>query len=667
VRMRNYARAALLLLAVVPAAAQEPVVQVPSNITVEGMPPIPESIPKALAPYASARSTVALAWHPTKRQIVVANDSGAVVQAYSVDGPGAPRTQLTSFTDAGRVDSAVFDPASGASFIVRKDAGSSVSNLYRVDAASGQTTVLTDGKSRNFTPVWSRTTGLVAFTSTKRNGADRDVYLMDPKDPSSVRLLCENQGTWFLAAWSPDDSELLAWQSLSNQESYIWRINARTGEKTPITSRTTNAEVWTPWQTVPQYAPDGKSIYAGSNRESEFYRMWKVEVATGAGKPLTADGDQIEAFALSPNGATLAVVFDRDGASVLELLDARSGKVKSRPLLPTGQLALGSGLRWRPDGSELAISMWSKRSFGDVYTVNTKTASVARWTASESAGFDFDTLPDPEIIRWKSFDGTTVTGVMNRPPAKFKGRRPVIINIHGGPNSKERPRFQGRSAYFLNELGIAIVYPNVRGSAGFNRTFSAMDNRERREGAVKDIGALLDWIAKQPNLDKSRVMVTGVSYGGYMTYAVAAAYSDRIRCAYAAAGISNFVTYLEKTEPSRIADRRVEYGDERDPKMREFLTRISPVTSAANIRVPLLIAHGRKDSFVPVDQALDISRIVKANKVPVWTMIFEDEGHEGWGRATGDFHFNAWVHFAQQFLLNADVKARGTTAAGSRR
>jgi dipeptidyl aminopeptidase/acylaminoacyl peptidase len=291
-----------------------------------------------------------------------------------------------------------------------------------------------------------------------------------------------------------------------------------------------------------------------------------------------------------------------------------------------------------------------------VYSANVRTGAVDRWTRSEIGPFNPNSLPDPEIVQWKSFDGLTISGVLYRPPPRFTGPRPVMLSIHGGPsgpNARERPRYQGRSTYFLNELGIAILYPNVRGSYGFGKAFSKMDDGMKREDAVKDIGALLDWIATQPALDKNRVMVTGVSYGGYMTYAVAEAYSDRLRCALAASAISNFISYFEKTDPTRTEDRLAEYGDERVPEMRTFLTRISPATQASKLRIPLMIVHGQADTRVPVGQAEEMARTVRAAGVPVWLTVYGDEGHVLWAKsANNDFFFYTWIHFVQQYLLN---------------
>jgi dipeptidyl aminopeptidase/acylaminoacyl peptidase len=294
--------------------------------------------------------------------------------------------------------------------------------------------------------------------------------------------------------------------------------------------------------------------------------------------------------------------------------------------------------------------------FGDVYSVTARTGAVDRWTESEVGTFDPGSLPDAEIIQWKSFDGLTLSGVLYRPPARFTGPRPVLLSIHGGPagpTARERPRYQGRSAYFLNELGIAILYPNVRGSYGYGKAFSKLDDGVKREDTIKDIGALLDWIAQQPALDKSRVMVTGVSYGGFMTYAVAEAYGDRLRCAFAGSGISDFISYFKNTDTARVEDRRAEYGDERIPEIRDFLTRLSPVTQASKLRIPLLIAHGQRDSRVPVDQAEAMAASARRNGVPVWLTVYADEGHQlPTTRANNDFLFYTWIQFMRAYLLN---------------
>jgi dipeptidyl aminopeptidase/acylaminoacyl peptidase len=254
-------------------------------------------------------------------------------------------------------------------------------------------------------------------------------------------------------------------------------------------------------------------------------------------------------------------------------------------------------------------------------------------------------------VKWKSFDGREISGFYYRPAARFTGKRPVIINIHGGPEGQARPSFLGRTNYYLNELGVAVIYPNVRGSLGYGKSFVKLDNGMRREDSVKDIGALLDWVTTQPELDASRVLVTGGSYGGYMTLASATHYNDRICCSVDVVGISNFNTFLKNTESYRRDLRRVEYGDEREPAMRDFFERIAPINNAAKITKPLFVIQGANDPRVPRTEAEQMVATVKRNGSPVWYMMAKDEGHGFRKKINADYQFYATVMFVQRHLL----------------
>jgi dipeptidyl aminopeptidase/acylaminoacyl peptidase len=239
-----------------------------------------------------------------------------------------------------------------------------------------------------------------------------------------------------------------------------------------------------------------------------------------------------------------------------------------------------------------------------------------------------------------------------RPPARFTGPRPVIINVHGGPDERERPRALGRSNYFRNEMGIAVIYPNIRGSSGFGRSFEQLDNGLLRENAIKDIGALLDWIAADPSLDEKRVMIVGASYGGYVALASAIQYGDRIRCLQAAFAISDFPSYLDSTDLSRQTNRNAEYGDPTDPKIQQFLLRISPLANAAKLRVPLYLVHGGKDTRIPPAQAEKLADAVKRNGTPVWYVVYRDAGHLALTASNNDFNQYSWTMFVQKYLVD---------------
>ena len=626
-------------------AVQERILPVPPNVTIDGVPPIPMSVLDGLSPYAQFRRARLVSWHPAERRMLIATRFGDAPQLHEVRFPGGARRQLTFYRD-GVTDRplAAFD-ASGRSFVFQKDiaSGGEANQLFRYDFATGAISMLTDGRSRNEVPVVGRKSGAIAYSTTRRNGKDRDLYVLKHDSPEG-RVLLQGEGVWFPLDWSPDESRLLAIEAISNAQTFLWMIDAGTGAKTALSERSGPAVRWA----SAVVAPDGRTVYGLANIGGEGNRLWRRDSASGQWTALTPAAESLETFALSPDGRSFALVVDRGERSELRLADA-SGRVRVTPSLPPGVI---TDLSWHPGGQEIGFSLAGARTFHDVYSVNATTGKVEQWTWSEIGGANPESLPDAEIVRWKSFDGLVISGVLYRPPARFTGPRPVIINVHGGPDERERSRPLGRSNYFRNEMGIAVLYPNVRGSAGFGRTFEQLDNGPLRENAVKDIGALLDWIATQPSLDKNRVMIAGPSYGGYVALAAATLYGDRLRAVNPAFGITDFPSFLESTDMSRQANRNAEYGDPADPATREFLTKISPLTNAAKLKIPVYIVAGAKDTRVPVSQAERMVTALKANGTPVWYVLFQDAGHLQINNTNNDFSLCTWVMFVQKYLVN---------------
>lgn len=616
------------------------------NLVVEGVPAIPASLAQTVDRYTQFRSASLLSWHPQRREILISTRFGDVPQVHRVRVPMGARQQMTFFPEP--IYGASFQPTQGQYFVFSKDiGGNEFSQNYRYDLASGDITLLTDGKSRNSGGVWSNKGDRIIYTSTRRNRTATDFYVIDPTNPKSDRLLSEVEtGGWGGLDWSPDDQQLLAIEFLSVNESYLWLIDTQSGEKKLITPKGGKEKISYQGGV---FSKDGKGLYVVTNRESEFQRLAYIDLATFQHTYLTSRIPwDVEEFDLSKDGKLLAFVTNEDGTSVLHLLETATNQEKSLPKLPLGQV---TGISWNRNNEDLGFTLVSARSTADIYSLNVKTNQIDRWTESETGGLNTENFSEPELVRWKSFDGRTISGFLYRPPAKFTGKRPVIINIHGGPEAQFRPSFLGRLNYYLNELGVAIIFPNVRGSTGYGKTFVNLDNGFKREDSVKDIGALLDWIATQPMLDKDRILVTGGSYGGYMSLAVATNYSDRIRAAISIVGISNFVSFLERTESYRRDLRRVEYGDERDPKMREFLLRISPLNNAEKIKKPLFVIHGQNDPRVPLNEAEQIVKTVRANNVPVWYLMAKDEGHGFSKKRNVDFQFYATIMFIRETLL----------------
>jgi dipeptidyl aminopeptidase/acylaminoacyl peptidase len=617
------------------------------NLAVDGIPPIPASIVAGVGRYTEFRSASLSCWHPSKVQMIINTRFADVPQLHEVKFPGGARIQLTFFKD--RVGGATYPPKRDDYFVFSKDVGGGEwYQLYRYDVASGEITLITDGKSRNALGAWNNAGDKMVYCSTKRNGKDYDFYIIDPMNPSSERMLAQldHGEAWNLLDWSPDDSKILAVDAPSINEAYLWLFDAATGEKTLLTPQ--NGDQLVSYGSG-AFSKDGKGIYVTTDKDAEFSRLAYFDLAT---KKYTYLSDKINwdvnEFAISNDGKHLVFITNEDGISVVHMLNTATNAEEPFPKLPIGVI---SGIQWHSDNAHIGFNINSARSTTDVYSVDIASGNVERWTTSETGGLNISNFSEPELIRWKTFDGKTISGFLYKPPAKFAGKHPVVINIHGGPEGQATPGFLGRNNYYINELGVAMIYPNVRGSTGYGKTFSKLDNGLHREDTYKDIDALLDWIKNQPDLDGDRIMVTGGSYGGHMTFAIATYYSDKIRCAVSVVGISNFITFLEHTEAYRRDLRRAEYGDERDPKIREFFQRTAPSNNADKIKKPMFIIQGKNDPRVPVSEAEQMVATLKKNGTPVWSLIANDEGHGFAKKKNQDYQFYSTVLFMKEYLL----------------
>ena len=626
--------------------AQNDVVSPADNLVADGIPRIPAAMAEEINRYTEFRSAGFNNWHPVKREMLINTRFAETSQIHVVKFPGGARTQLTFFKDS--VEGASYQPTRGDYIIFSKGSGGNENyQKYRYDFATGAITLLTDGKSRNTGGVWSHSGDRYVYESTRRNGEDVDLWVVNPLDPKSDRMLAQLKGGgWGVGEFSPDDKQLLVGEYISANESYLWLMDSVTGNKTLITPKGAAERVV---YGAAQFSKDGKGIYAITDRDSEFQRLAYIDLASKKHTYLTPSINwDVEFFALSWDGKTIGFITNEDGLSALHLFDTARGKELPAPKLPAGVIG---ALEWHQNNRDLAFGLESARAPYDTYSLDVKTGKIERWTESETGGINTQNFSLPEVVRWKTFDGKMISGLYYKPPAKFSGKRPVLINIHGGPEGQSRPWFQAEGNYFINELGIAVIQPNVRGSTGYGKTFVKLDDGFLREASYKDIASLLDWIKTRPELDTDRIMVNGGSYGGHMTLAVATFYADRIRCALDAFGPSNLVTLLENTSAYRRDLRRVEYGDERDPKMREFLNRIAPMNNANKIVKPLFVIAGGNDPRVPLSESEQIVRKVRQNGTPVWYLMARDEGHGFAKKPNRDFQLYAAVMFMKEYLL----------------
>jgi dipeptidyl aminopeptidase/acylaminoacyl peptidase len=626
-------------------AAQNTEVVANENLIVEGVPKIPASLAETVERYTNFRGASLESWDPAKREMLISTRFADTSQVHLVKMPGGARTQLTFYPDS--VFGAQFSPVSDNAFVFSKDiGGNEFFQIYRFDRDSGDVTLLTDGKSRNVASAWSDDGRRLAYGSTRRDGNDVDLYVVEPANAKSDHLIAELKGGgWEPLDWSPDNNKVLVREEISAQEAYLWIVDANSGDKTLITPK---SEVKIAYSGA-EFSKDGKGLYVTTDKDSEFQRLAYVDLASKQHRYLTNHISwDVDGFDLSYDGKTIAFVVNEDGFGVLHLLDTNTGKEKPVSNLPKG---IVYGVRWHKNNRDLGVNITSARSTSDVYSLDVQTGKVDRWTYSETGGLNTANFSEPQLIHWKSWDDRQISGFLYSPPAKFSGRRPVIIDIHGGPEGQSRPDFMERDNYFLNELGVALIFPNVRGSTGYGKTFLSLDNGLLREGSYKDINSLLDWIPTRPDLDSSRVLVTGGSYGGFMTLAVATNYNDRICCSIDVVGPSNLVTFLEHTSGYRQDLRRVEYGDERDPKVRAFLEQIAPLNKAKNITKPLFVIAGKNDPRVPASESEQMASIVRQNGTPVWWLEAKDEGHGFRKKKNQDYEFYAEVMFVKEYLL----------------
>ncbi|MDE1162174.1 MAG: prolyl oligopeptidase family serine peptidase [Acidobacteriaceae bacterium] len=635
------------------AAAQTPSADVfapgPSLVPIS-TPTVPMSLMRKASPYTEHRDAHFESWNPTKRSLLVRTRFGEVPGIHEVSQPLGTRRQMTFLHEPAR--EAHWQPKLGTYFTYMSDTGGAEQyQLFRKDVATGETTLLTDGKSRNMYSAASPDGHYIAWASTHRNGADLDLWMEDPLHPESAHMLKEWKGGGLqVQDWSPDAKSIVVLNYVAVTDSSLSLVNAETGEVRNLTAELTPGTPMS-WAEA-RFSPDGKSILALSDMGSEYHRLWRLPLNGGKPVCLTPKIQRgIDVYAITKDGSTIAYSLNDEGVSRLHLMRAATGAELPAPTLPTGVIM---DMGFHPLTGELAVSFSTPTKPFDVYTLPRGTAKLVRWTSSETGGLDLSDEKPAELIHWKATDGLKLAGFLFRPPARYTGKRPVIIDIHGGPEGQARPDYLDdyhEYHYLIRERGIAVIYPNVRGSVGFGKTFSKLDNGVKREDSITDIGALLDWIAQQPDLDASRVLVAGMSYGGYMTLSVATQYNNRIKASIDTVGLSNIITFLEHTAEYRRQLRRVEYGDERDPAVRAALEKIAPANLAGNLTKPMMILAGQRDPRVPYSESLQMAAAARKNNAPVWFLGMKDEGHVFQKKSNIDYGFYLKIMFVDEYLL----------------
>lgn len=594
-----------------------PAVRHVGSARLENVPEIPAEISAAVQRYQNYRAASFQDWL-ADGSMLIATRFGATQQIHHVTAPGGARTQLT-FSDE-PASQAFAIPGSQRFLFSRDQGGDEWFQLYAA-GLSGSPAQLTQAGTRNQAPVFSKDGRLVAWARAVKGSGEYTILVADPADPRSVRAVYTDARSLTPGDFSPDKSKLALTRDLSNRESQLLVLDLESGKVTEISAGSRAAFYFDP-----QYTDDGRRLLVISNRDSDFTRLLEIDVASRKASVLTEGLEwDIESFALSADGRVLAYVVNEDGYSRIMLRD-----FKTRRALPQPQIAGGliNKLKFSADGSKLGFDLSAATSAGDVWSLDVASGALTRWTTSELGELDPAQLAEPQLVRLRSFDGLSIPAFVYRPRGvAAQARTPVIIDIHGGPESQTRPSWNVGAQYFANTLGATVILPNVRGSTGYGKRYADLDNAERREDSVKDIGALLDWIGTQANLDSNRVAVYGQSYGGYMSLAVMTHYAKRLVGGVERYGISDFASFLENTEAYRRDNRRAEYGDERDPKMQEVFRRIAPLANVAKITRPMLVMQGANDPRVPQSESDQVVAGIRRTGAEVSYVVFADEGH----------------------------------------
>ncbi|HMA98367.1 MAG TPA: prolyl oligopeptidase family serine peptidase [Wenzhouxiangella sp.] len=618
------------------AVAAEPVERITEgNLVKENIPEIPTGVTERLRQFQNVRGHGFSDW--TDEGILISTRFGEVSQIHHVKTPGGARRQVTFYDEP--VSGADVNPA-GGSFAFGKDTGGDeFFQGYLFDLANGNVTHFTEPGTRNGGLVWSDDGQQIAWYRSTAGDPNWDIMVGDPSDPTSVRLAHDGEGALFPVDWSADGSRLVVQQYISITRSRIFTLDLSDGG-------------------FSEFNPDESVAYSGAalladgdiltvtDKGSEFPNLVRFDAETGDMTNFTADIDWgVAGWDLSADETTVVFTLNEGGLGTVKLLDLNTGELRDGPDLPIG---IASGATFSPDGTKVGFTFNGATSPADAWSFDVETLALTRWTSAEVGGLNPENFVTPTLFDYPNDAGMDIPAFKYIPEGD--GPHPVIIQIHGGPEAQSRPRFSSTYQYWASELGVAVLVPNVRGSAGYGKSYVSMDNGLNRKRSVEDIGALLDWVATQPNLDKNRVVVYGGSYGGYMVLASMIDYGDRLAGGVNIVGISDFTTFLKNTKGYRRDLRRAEYGDEREPEIAAFFEEISPLNNAAKIDKPLFIIQGYNDPRVPYTEAEQILEAVKDNGVEAWFLMAMDEGHGFRKKSNRDYQREAVTVFLQDVL-----------------
>lgn len=563
----------------------------------------------SIARFLNTRSATAPAFSPDGRHIAFLSDITGVIQLWQVPVNGGWPEQLT-FTDD-RVMRALYAHHADEIVFGMDNGGNERQQIYRL--RDGDVTVIAED------PAVMHTLGAispddrqVAFVDNRRNPAYFDAYTAN-LDGTNERRVYEQDGSNFVTDWSPDGRSLLIMRRTGSLDADLYLLDLASGEATHLTPHSPPVTY-----EQAQFAPDSRSIYLITDHESEYNRAARMDLDTRRLEFLSEDDHDVDWLRLSPDGHRLALVRNVDGYGRGHVIMLTTGESKPIPEIPPGVVMEPA---WSHDSRLVTFTFSGPKDNTNIWVWDIDRETCRHVTHVPAGGIPRDVFVAPELVYARSFDGREIPAFLYTPRATHP---PVVVSVHGGPEGQAQPLFSPVTQYFVNR-GYAVLTPNVRGSIGYGRTYTHLDDVEKRMDSVADLDAIARWLRDSGLVDGDRMAVMGGSYGGFMVLATLTTYPDLWAAGVDIVGIANFETFLQNTSAYRRHWRIPEYGDpDRDA---ELLRRISPINHMDRIAAPLIVIHGDNDPRVPLSEAEQVVEAVRRRGLRVEFLRFADEGH----------------------------------------
>jgi dipeptidyl aminopeptidase/acylaminoacyl peptidase len=570
--------------------------------------------------YLNIRSAHSGSFGPEGESLAFLMDTTGTAQVWTVDGPGEWPVQRTFYED--RVTFVDYSPERTELAFGKDQGGNERAQLFTLDTDTGEITNRTQRPgAKHRWGGWDSDGERFAFASNRRDHTVFDIYVQDRDGVGDdAELVYEGDGWLSLAGWSPSDDRLIVVEAHSSFDQDLHVLDIETGEADHVTPHDGEARFRSA-----EWGPDGDSLYFATDRSSDTLRLERLDLDTGEFSVVEEGGEwNLGGVSIDTDSRRVAYSRNVDGYTDLtvgELVKADRIDAAADPDLPQ---CVAGGVDWGPDGNHYALTVTASSENTNVYVADARDGESQRWTDAATAGIPRETFVEPQLVHFPTFDDRDIPAFFSVPDEVPEGGAPVIVDIHGGPESQRRPSFRALKQYFLNN-GYAVFEPNVRGSSGYGTEYASLDDVRNRMDSVKDLKAGVEWLHDHPDANNDRIVAYGGSYGGFMVLSALTEYPDLWAAGIDVVGIANFVTFLENTSDWRRSLREAEYGSLDED--REFLQEISPTNNIENIASPLFVLHGENDPRVPVSEAEQIVEDAREQGVPVRKLIFPDEGH----------------------------------------